>query len=233
MKRYAVDRAAGEAVDRQRVAIAGNRAVGDAHDHLVELGIVDVGEGGERGERNRALRSRHRRRSVSRVTAGRVVHRHDSDHCGCHITGVHAVADDHLDEAVFGGGIVAGVAVANLQQRSFVLVQRGRAGEREHAGRGIVGGSDDANRQRPGDGQQIAGLLVRQRDRRGHKRGAVEIGDGDICVGDRYRRPVFRENRPESGPSRGARVIGIEVDHRRAVVHRLDLDKRRRDVAVG
>ena len=43
------------------------------------------------------------------------------------------------------------------------------------------------------DGQQIAGLLVRQRDCREDKRDAVEIGDGDICVGDRYRRPVFRE----------------------------------------
>ena len=43
---------------------------------------------------------------------------------------------------------------------------------------------------------------------------------------------VFREDRPERGSRRSGRVIGIEVDHRRAVVHRLDLDQRRCDVAV-
>ena len=77
-----------------------------------------------------------------------VVHRHDTDHRGCHVAGVRAVVDDHLDEAVFGDGIVAGVAVENLLQRSFVLVQRGHAGEHEHAGTGIVRRSDDAARQR-------------------------------------------------------------------------------------
>ena len=58
-----------------------------------------------------------------RLKTRRVVHRHDTDHCGRHIAGVHAVVDDHLDEAVVGGGIVAGVAVENLLQRRFVVVE--------------------------------------------------------------------------------------------------------------
>ena len=49
-KRYAVDRAAGDAVDRQNVAE--NPAVGDGHDRPAEVDIVDVVDRGERGERN-------------------------------------------------------------------------------------------------------------------------------------------------------------------------------------
>ena len=125
-KRYAVDRAAGDAADRQRVAIAGIVPSVMRTTASLSLGIVDVGEGGERGERNG--------RCVLDIGGGgidgedrRVVHRHDTDHRGCHVAGVHAVADDHLDEAVFGGGIVAGVAVdepaaAQLRTQSSVAV---------------------------------------------------------------------------------------------------------------
>jgi hypothetical protein len=103
-KRYAVDRSAGETADRQRVAIAGNPATRDAHDQVVELGIVDVCEGGERGE--------HTGRCVLDIKGGgidvedgRIVHRHDTDQRGGHVAGVHAVIGDHLDEAVFGDGL--------------------------------------------------------------------------------------------------------------------------------
>jgi hypothetical protein len=119
-------------------------------------------------------RREHDRRGVLDIRGGRidgddrgVVRRGDADDRDRQIAVVRPVADHDLDEAVSRDGILAGVAVANLLQRSLVISVRARAGEREDAGTRIVASRGDRYGQRPADREQIAGLRVRQRDGRG------------------------------------------------------------------
>ena len=103
------------------------------------------------------------------------------------------VVDRDLNDAVSSGS-ARGVE-DHLAQGCLVFCQGSLAGEREDAGNGIVGSRGDRYGQHPADREQIAGLRVRQRDRRRFDRSAVGVGNGNVGVGDRYLRPAAGERR--------------------------------------
>ena len=141
------------------------------------------------------------------------------------------VVDRYLDAAVGGGGRGERAAVDHLAQRGLIVGERRRAAERDFAVERVVARCRDAGRQRAGDGEHVARVQAvseyvdrRRLDRR------VVIGDQDVDVGDRDRRPAGRVCR------RGVRsettgIVGVEVEGwRSADQARHDMDERLRVV---
>ena len=122
------------------------------------------------------------------------------------------VVDRDLNDAVRSGS-ARGVE-DHLAQGCLVFCQGSLAGEREDAGNGIVGSRGDRYGQHPADREQIAGLRVRQRDRRQFDRSAVGVGDGNVGVGDRYLRPAAGERRGIVRPDDTIGIVEVEIEHR-------------------
>ena len=122
------------------------------------------------------------------------------------------VVDGDVNDAV-GSGKARGVE-DHLAQGRLVVRERGRTAERDDAGEGIVARSRDAGRQCP-RGEYVARLPVDcERDPGRLDRRAVGVGDGNVGVGDRYRRPVGGECR-DIVPPAAIGVVGVEIEDRR------------------